>query len=380
MRVALVHDWLVTMRGAENVLAVLAELYPDADIFTLVHRRGALSPELEARRIRTSFIQKLPFGLSGYRRYLPLMPAAIESFDLRAYDLVVSSSWCVAKGAITDPQSVHVSYVHTPMRYAWEQQHEYFGESRAGPLTRLVATLATNYLRSWDEASARRADRYIANSHNVARRVKKRYGADAEVVHPPVDCAHFTIDPHGPDDYYLLVTGLAPYKRVDLALAAFARLGRKLLVAGAGQDEGKLRARVPPNVTMLGYVPKAKLAPLYARARAFVFPAEEDFGIAPLESMACGRPVIAFARGGALETVIEEAGVFFEEQSADALCAAVERFESRERDFDPHSIRRRALLFDRPLFKERLGKAIAKAYSELHGAKAAPLAAIRAVK
>ncbi len=365
MRVALVHDWLVTMRGAENVLSVLAELYPDADLFTLVHKKGALSPELEARNIRTSFLQRMPFGVSGYRRYLPLMPAAIESFDLRNYDLVISSSYCVAKGVITDPQSVHLSYVHTPMRYVWEQQHEYFGAGRAGFFTRLIARLATSRLRAWDEGSARRVDRYFANSHHVARRVKKRYGAVAEVLHPPVDAARFAIDPRGPGDYFLMVNGMAPYKRIDLGVEAFGRLGKKLVVIGGGMDEKRVRARAAAHVEFLGYVPSAALPNLYARARALIFPGEEDFGIVPLEAMASGRPVIAFGRGGALETVTAETGVFFQEQTVDGLCAAVTEFEAREREFQPEAIRRHALTFDRPGFKARLGAAIAAAYAEL---------------
>lgn len=380
MRVAIVHDWLVTMRGAEQVLTVLAELYPDADLFTLVHKKGSLSPALEARNIHTTFLQKLPLSASHYRHYLPLMPTAIESFDLRRYDLVISSSYCVAKGVVADSQAVHVSYVHTPMRYAWEHQHEYFGAGRAGLFTRAVATVATNYLRMWDETSAQRVDRYLANSGYVARRVKKRYGADAEVVYPPVDCDYFRPDPAGPEDYYLMVSGLAPYKRVDLAVQAFARLGRTLIVAGAGQDEKKLRKGVPGNVKFLGYVPREQLPRLYARARAFVFPCEEDFGIAPLEAMASGRPVIALGRGGALETVTDETGLFFEEQTVDGLCDAVLRFERMQGDLDPAAARARALQFDTPVFRERISSAIGRAWSELHGARRPPLASVRALR
>lgn len=370
-RVALVHDWLVTMRGAERVLEVFAELLPDAEIFTLVHRKGSLSPALEAKRIHTSFLQRLPFGRTKYRHYLPLMPAAIEGLDLSPFDVVLSSSYCVAKGVVTRPDARHVSYCHTPMRYVWEQQAEYFGPGRASPLVRAVATLATSYLRSWDEASARRVDRYVANSAHVAARIRKRYGADAEVLHPPVDCARFTLpDRPGDGGYYVMLTAFAPYKRVDLAIEAFERMGKRLLIGGGGQDEGRLRRRVRPGgpVELVGAVPTERLAAFLGGAKAFVFPGEEDFGIAPVEAQACGVPVIAYGRGGALETVagLDESstraptGVFFHEQTADALIDAVERFERRGGAFDPRAIRQHALGFDRPRFVEAMRAILAE--------------------
>jgi glycosyltransferase involved in cell wall biosynthesis len=371
-RVALVHEWLVTMRGGERVVEVFAELFPEAPIYTLVRRTGALSPALERRDIRTSFLQRLPFGVSKYRHFLPLMPAAIESFDLREFDAVLSSSFCVAKGVITQPETRHVSYCHTPMRYAWEQQQDYFGAGRASPAVRVVATVATNYLRTWDEASARRPDHYVANSRHVARRVLKRYGYEAEVIHPPVDCARFTARsmPRS-DGYYAMLTAFAPYKRIDLAIEAFTRMGRRLLIAGGGQEGGRIRELVKPGgpVELVGELAGAKIAEFLAGARAFIFPGEEDFGIAPVEAQACGVPVIALGRGGALETIVgpengaaEPTGLFFEEQTTDALIDAVERFERMEAEFSPGAARRNALRFDRPVFKETMRKALEREF------------------
>lgn len=375
-RVALIHDWLVGMRGAESCLEVFAEIFPDADIFTLVHRKGALSPALEARTIRTTFLQKLPFAVSHHRHYLPLMPAAIESLDLSGYDLVLSSSYCVARGVVTSPAAHHVSYCHTPMRYVWEQQHEYFGEGRASLPVRAAAILATHWLRSWDESSARRVDHYVANSHHVARRIRKRYGVEADVVHPPVDCSRFCI-PEKPGDggYYVMLTAFAPYKRVDLAIEAFQRMGKRLLIGGGGQEGAKLKKLVKPGgpVELLGPVPDAELAAFLGGAKAFVFPGEEDFGIAPVEAQACGVPVIAFGRGGALETVVglddasagaPPTGLFFEEQTVEGLIDAVERFERAGAAFDPAAIRRHALGFDRPRFKETLERLVLDSFEQ----------------
>jgi glycosyltransferase involved in cell wall biosynthesis len=362
--VALVHEWLVTMRGAERVLEVFAELLPDAELFTLVHKKGALSKALESRTIRTSFLQKLPFGVSKYRHYLPMMPAAIEALDLSPYDFVLSSSFCVAKGVITRPDAKHVTYCHTPMRYVWEQQAEYFGPGRAGPLTRAVAALTTPWLRTWDEASGKRPDHYVANSHHIAGRIRKRYGREAEVLHPPVDCSRFSAGDKHDGGYYVMLGAFAPYKRVDLAIEAFQRMGKRLLIAGGGQEGKRIVKLVRPGgpVELLGELPWDRLAPFFAGAKAFLFPGEEDFGIAPVEAQAAGVPVIAFARGGALETVVglddaakrAPTGVFFHDQTVEGLIEAVETFEANQAAFDPHAIRRNALRFDRPLFKQAL--------------------------
>lgn len=378
-KVALVHEWLVTWRGAERVVECFAELWPDAPIYTLVHRKGSQSETVESRDIRTSWLQRLPFSTTRWRHYLPLMPAAIESLDLSEFDVVVSSSFCVAKGVITRPDACHVTYCHTPMRYVWEQQQEYFGEGRAGTLTRAVATFATNYLRTWDEAGAHRPDHYVANSHHIARRIRKRYAHDAEVVHPPVDCAQFQIPAKkAASDTYVMLTAFAPYKRVDLAIEAFQRMGKRLLIGGGGQEAKKLARLVKPgsSVELVGDVRGEKLAEFLGQAKAFVFPGEEDFGIAPVEAQACGVPIIAFGRGGALETVVGHGGdaaptgLFFEDQTVEGLIDAVERFERVSNDFDPTAIRANALRFDRPLFKERIKNAVDRAV-ERHGSTTA---------
>jgi glycosyltransferase involved in cell wall biosynthesis len=372
-RVALVHEWLVTMRGAERVLEVFAELFPEAPLFTLVHQKGSLSKSLEARDIRTSFLQQLPYGVTKYRHYLPLMPAAIEAMDFTGYDAILSSSFCVTKGLIARPDARHVTYCHTPMRYVWEQQRDYFGPEHASPLVRLIAMGATNYLRTWDEASARRPDHYIANSHHIAKRVAKRYGAEAEVIHPPVNCARFTARPAArPDGYYAMLTAFAPYKRIDLAIDACTRLGRRLLIAGGGQEAGRLEKLVRPGapVELLGPLDGPRVVEFLHGARAFLFPGEEDFGIAPVEAQACGVPVIAYGKGGALETIVglddtlgrTPTGLFFEEQTAEGLMAAIEAFERVERSYSPEAIRQNALRFDLPRFKAAMQVALEREF------------------
>ena len=362
MKVALIHDWLTGMRGGEKVLEVFCELYPNADLYTLLHVPGSCSPRIEGMRIRTSFIQKLPDVARNYRRYLPLFPHAIESFDLSSYDVVISSSHCVAKGVITPPSATHVSYIHTPMRYMWDQFGEYFGAGKAGPVTRLAAQVAGPFLRAWDEASSMRVDRYLANSNQVAERIRKRYRRDAVVIYPPVDLAKFKLVPREQrGDFYLMVGAFAPYKRVDLAIEAFRQLGRPLKIVGAGQVGPDIARIAKGNVELLGPRSDDEIAHLYARCRAFVFPGEEDFGITPLEAQASGRPVIAFGKGGALETVVglgpsdaRPTGVFFPTQSVESVIEAVKRLEANEHRFDPHVARANAETFDRPHFKRRL--------------------------
>lgn len=365
MKVALVHDWLTGMRGGEKVLEVLCELFPSADLYTLLHIPGSVSKAIEGRGISTSFIQKLPMAKKRYRMMLPLFPSAIEAFDLNGYDLVISSSHCVAKGVIPPPSAVHVSYIHTPMRYVWDMYHEYFGKGNSSWAARKAMGFFANYLRMWDVTSSSRVDHFICNSKHVAKRVEKYYRRASDVIHPPVDCSRFGITP-GEKDYYLIVSAFAPYKKIDIAIEAFNRSRQKLKIIGKGQDEKKLRALAGPNIEFLGWKSDADLAGFYAGCRALIFPGEEDFGIVPLEAMACGRPVLAFARGGALETVIpcdiscdnmkggEPTGVFFNEQTPDALSRALDSFERVFKDFNPEGIRRHALGFDRPVFRERL--------------------------
>jgi glycosyltransferase involved in cell wall biosynthesis len=362
IRIALVHYWLVTHRGGERVLEALAEMFPQADIFTLVYDESGTSATIRQHPIHTSFIQKLPFGRRCYRAYLPLFPLALEHFDLRGYDLVISSESGPAKGVLTDAETCHICYCHTPMRYVWNLYHDY--RASAGPLTRLAMPLFMHYLRQWDQASASRVDYFVANSQNIARRVRKYFGREARVIYPPVDTHRFAPS-SSVDSYYLAVAEMVPYKRIDLAVEAFNRLGRKLLVVGEGPQCRRWRRLAKANVEFLGRVENEDLARLYASCRALIFPGEEDFGIIPLEAQACGRPVIAYRRGGSLETVIGYSGddsrnaetctgLFFPSQTVDALIEAVKLFESVEGSFDPAVIRAHAERFDTSRFKAEM--------------------------
>jgi len=358
VRVALVHDWLTGMRGGERCLEVFCEIFPSADLYTLLHVPGSVSPIIERRRIVTSFIQRLPEAASRYRQYLPLFPAAIRALDLRDYDLVLSASHAVAKAVRPPRGALHVCYCFTPMRYVWDLYDDYFGP-RAGPITRAIMPAVAAWLRHWDRATTRRVHRIVAISHFVAARIRRVWDRDAEVIYPPVDVARFRIG-HSPDDFYLVVSALTPYKRVDLAVEACTRLERRLLVVGTGPEEARLRAMAGPTVQLLGWRDDVETADLYARCRALLFPPLEDFGITPLEAMAAGRPVIAFGEGGARETVVgpggaePPTGLFFPRQSVEALVEAIRQFESGAIAFEPKALRRRAETFDRPLFKERM--------------------------
>ncbi|MCK5241782.1 glycosyltransferase [bacterium] len=356
MKVALVHDWLNGMRGGEKVLEVLCEMYPMADIFTLLYEPKKLSATIRRHQVKTSFIQKIPGAKKFYRHLLPLFPAAIEQFDLRGYDLVISTSHCVAKGVLTEPQVPHICYCHTPMRYAWEQYHEYFPAHRLGWFKRKFIPLAISRLRVWDVVSSQRVDYFIANSAHVAKRIKNYYGRDAVVVHPPVEGEKFgTAVEIG--DYYFILSALAPYKRIDRAVEAFNQLGEKLIVVGDGPEFKRLGKIAKKNITFKRRCEQEELNRLYARCRAFIFPGEEDFGITPLEAMASGRPVIAYAKGGALETVKEgKTGLFFNEPKASSLADAVKRSQNLE--WDANRIQSRAREFDRPRFKQKLMQAI----------------------
>ncbi len=354
MRVALVHDWLITNRGGEKVLDALCELFPSADLFTLIHRPGTQSERIESRRIFTSPLQKLPGIERRYRHLLPMLPAAIATFDLRGYDLVLSSSHCVAKGVRTPAGIPHLSYVHAPMRYMWNRFDDYFGPGRASPPVRAAAHLVRPFLQAWDRHSATGPGRLVANSHYIAAQLAQHWGRQAAVVHPPVELPQFAEGPlgRGRGGYFLWLGAFAPYKRVDLAIEAFRGLpDETLYLAGSGQEG---LGDVPKNVRVLGQVPHDELADLYRDAAALLFTAEEDFGITPLESQAVGRPVIAFGRGGALETVKADTGLFFAEQTAASIQEAVRRFRKTEATFSPEVIRTWALRFGRGRFQREL--------------------------
>lgn len=340
MRVAIVHYWLLDRRGGEKVLDALCRLLPGADIFTLFSAPQTLSQEVRLHQITTSFLNPLR---RWRRALLPLMPMALESFDLRGYDLVVSSESGPAKGVIVSSSTRHVCYCHTPPRYLWDLYPAYRNEWTTSRWKRAAMTPLTHYLRLWDYASAARVDLFIANGRNVQTRIRKTYRRDSEIVYPPVDVDSFYWKPA--DDYFLIVSGLVPYKRIDCAVRAFTRSGRRLIVAGAGPEYRRLKAAAGSNITWLGHVPDDDLRELYARCRALVLPGEEDFGLTPVEALASGKPVIALGRGGALESVPSFGGVFYEEASDECLDAAVERFECMEAHFRPSALQAHARRF-----------------------------------
>jgi glycosyltransferase involved in cell wall biosynthesis len=352
------------MRGGERVLEIFCELYPEADLFTLLHVKGRLPRRIEGMRIHTSFIQRLPKASDYYRYYLPFFPSAIEQFDLRGYDLVLSSSHCAAKGVVPMPESLHISYCFTPMRYVWDMYREYFRGPQGGLKGMLISALAHS-LRTWDVTSSARVDEFIAISRLVQQRIRKYYRRESTVIHPPVDCDYFRPpEAPGKGDYYLMVTALVPYKRVDLAVEAFNRTGRPLLIVGDGQETESLKKKAKKNVEFLGWQPDDRIREFYQGCRAFIFPGKEDFGITPVEAQACGKPVIAYGTGGVLETVRalpgnEPTGVFFREPSPDSLIEAVEAFERHQDRFDPRAARENALTFDRTRFRERIRSFIA---------------------
>jgi glycosyltransferase involved in cell wall biosynthesis len=354
VRVALVHDWLTGQRGGEKVLEVLAEIFPDAPIYTLFHFPGSQVDRLEAREIHTSFLQGFPFLKKKYRVYLPLFPLAAELFDLADYDLVISSSHCVAKGIIPGPDSLHLSYVHSPVRYAWNQYSAYFSPRDLSFFSRLAVPRVIHRLRIWDVASSARVDHFIANSANVARRIKRYYRRDADVIHPPADTEFFTLPEAQPGrSYFLIVSALVPYKKIGLAIEAFNGTGEPLKIVGTGPDLRKLARRARPNIEFLGQVPADRLRDLYRGALALLMPGEEDFGIAAVEAQACGAPVIAYGRGGVLESVIPgETGVFYADPSPAGLRSALDNFRGLK--FNSSVLRSNAMRFSRPLFKERL--------------------------
>jgi len=369
MRVAIVHEWLDTYAGSERVLEQLLLAWPEADLFAVCDflpeaERGFLG----GRRPRTSFIQRLPFARSRFRAYLPLMPMAIEQFDLAGYDLVLSSSHAVAKGVLTGPGQLHISYIHSPMRYAWDLQHQYLRESgNDRGLRGAVARWMLHRLRIWDRASAAGVDVLVANSSYIAERIRKVWRRESVVVHPPVAVHRFTLR-REKQDYYLVASRMVPYKRVELVTAAFRRMPRrKLVVIGDGPNMKAVReaAGGAPNITFLGRVSEAELIDRMQGARASLHAAEEDFGIAIVEAQACGTPMIAYGRGGALDIVRappaeDPTGVFFEQQTPESIIAAVERFEALEGAITPEACRANAMRFGEAVFRDAMRSLVAR--------------------
>ena len=341
MRVAVVHEWMVSRAGSERVLEAILEVVPDADLYSIADFLPPGEGEfLKGRAARTSFIQRMPLAHRRHRLYFPLAPLAVEQFDLSTYDLVISSSHAVAKGVITRPGQLHLSYVYTPSRYAWDLQAQYLSRSGFGGLRGAAARILLHYFRLWDVCAANRVDSFATLSHFVAERIRKTYRREAQVIYPPVDVDRFSMS-EAKDDFYVTVSRAVPYKRIDLLVDAFGQMPRrKLVVIGDGPELKRLRGRAGANVTLMGHQPFEVMGEEMRRARAFLFAAEEDFGIAPLEAQACGTPVIAFGRGGATETIIEgETGLFFHEQSVDAVIDGVERLERSAKAFDPKACR-----------------------------------------
>ncbi|MEX0650157.1 MAG: glycosyltransferase [Candidatus Andersenbacteria bacterium] len=352
MRIALVHDYLTQFGGAERVLEALMELFPNAPVFTLVYDKDRLG-NIDERRLRPSFLQRLP-GTQRSHRYFPLalMPLAIEQFNLKDFDVILSATHSFSKGIIHPSRTLHISYCFTPTRYAWDDSHKYVREFSRSTFFQKFAPLALSYIRQWDYYASQRVDCYVTLSHHVARRIKKYYNREAVVVYPPVDVKRFAVSSTD-KGYYLVVSRMLPYKRVDLAVAACEKLGRILKVVGTGPEFEDLRRRRGQHTEFLGFVPDEELPALYAGAKALLFPQEEDFGITPLEAAASGKPTIAYRAGGAVETVVEGVtGIFFEEQTPAALVEAIVRFESQR--FDPLTIRSHAEKFDRQRFLDEM--------------------------
>jgi glycosyltransferase involved in cell wall biosynthesis len=372
-RIALVHEWFDAFYGSERVVAQILDCFPDAELFALV---DVMAPEqrgfLGGRKVRTSFLQRLPFARRHFRNYLPLMPLAIEQFDLSGYDLVLSSSHAFAKGVLTGPNQLHVAYVHAPLRYAWEYQHQYLRQSGlARGLRGALVRAVLHYLRLWDVRTANQIDHFIANSAFVARRIDKIYRRPSAVVHPPVEVARFELRT-AKEDYYLAVSRFAPYKHTETIVEAFGELpGHRLVVIGDGPGLKRARARATPNVTLLGFQSFEALHRHMGSAKALIFAAEEDFGITPVEAQACGTPVIAFGGGGALETVrdLDQArptGLFFDAQTPGAIAAAVGRFEREGSRILPENCRAHALDFTSERFRAAYLRQVTEAWTR-HG-------------
>ena len=369
MRVALVHDWLTGMRGGEKCLEVFCELFPDANLYTLLHVTNSVSPLIEKHQICTSFIQKLPLSQRVYRYYLPFFPWAIQSFDLSGYDLVISLNHCVAKGVQIPSGVCHISYIFTPMRYIWDQYDGYFNQNYTDWSARLGMAMIRGYLQRWDIKTSENPDYLMTISDHVANRIKRFYHREATVIYPPVDWEASEVS-NQDDGFYLMVTAFAPYKRVDLAIHAANQLKLPLKIIGNGQGEKYLRKIAGSSVEFLGWRPDKEVREAYSKCRALIFPGEEDFGIVPVEAMAYGKPVIAYGKGGVLESVIPiqggnegmPTGLFFFEQSSEALVKAILQFEKSRGEFHPKQIRDHVKKFDRNLYKDKINDFVTSSF------------------
>lgn len=353
MKVALVHDYLNQMGGAERVVIALHEIFPDAPIYTSIYDPTRVDQAFQKMDIRTSFMQKLPMVMKHHQPYLPLYPFAMEKMDLRGYDLVLSSSSAFGKGVITRPETLHICYCHTPMRWCWNYE-EYVEREHLGKVARTILPFLITKLRTWDQISAMRVDHFIANSPIVAERIRKYYRREAIYIPPPVEASRFPFDPTiEAENYFLILSRLVPYKRIDLAIEACNQLQLPLVIIGGGRDLERLKRMAGPTIRFLGKLSDEEVLHYYIHCRAFIFPGEEDFGITPLEAQACGRPVIAYGTGGALATIVDgTTGMFFREQTVESLTTALASFN--ERMFNPFVIRNHALEFDTPRFRRRI--------------------------
>lgn len=362
MKIAIAHDWLTNMGGAEKVIINFKEIYKDAPIYTIAYNPEKLDKELRNIDVRTSFIQNFKKAKINHQRYFPFMPFAWEQFDFNEYDAVLSSSSSCSKGIVTSPDTLHICYCNSPMRYGWEFYHEYMKSEDLGKLKKKLLPYIMNYMRVWDAVSSKRVDYFVANSQNVAKRIWKHYRRESDVIHPPVKGSYFNIVDKD-EDYFLIVSRLVPYKKVDLAVEAFNELGLPLVVIGTGSQYNYLKSIAKNNIKILGRQSDKIIKEYYSKCRAFVFPGEEDFGITPVEAQASGRPVIAFGKGGALETVIsEKTGLFFKEQTIDSLKQAVNNFQTM--DFSKEEIRKHALTFDEEVFKKKVENYVNEKYIE----------------
>ncbi len=359
MKIAIVHDWLTNMGGAEQVVINFKEIYKEAPIYTTFYNPSKLDDKLKNIEVKTSHLQKKKM-VENHKKYFPLMPMAFEKFDLNEYDVVLSSSSSCAKGVLTKPGSIHICYCHTPMRYAWEKRDEY--TEGMGKLKKKLVEILCHYMRIWDVASSNRVDYFIANSTEVQKRIKKHYKRDSVVINPPVRCNMFNIS-ETDGDYYLVLSRLVGYKRFDLAVQACSELGKKLVVIGEGPEKEKLEKLANENVTFLGRQPDEVVKKYMSECKALLFPGEEDFGIVPVEAQSSGRPVIAYGKGGVLDSVIDgKTGVFFKEQTVESLKEAINKFETMK--FDKEEIRKHALEFDEGVFQEKIRKFVEEKIEE----------------